>query len=325
MVYLIAEQLQQFYKCKRFWSTTMCFTGLLYLFILVVPFFLAFVVDDFWLGHKVSFEEPQINFQGDHLLQCFSNNQEYISTSIEMLDKMIGTSLDQKNLIFMFKVTRVDNNSDGLYEFFNIFTQIQFTNVADTTTKAMECSIYFFTTVSLRDKVSIQMQAPLHIRLSRSNTNNQKIHIVGDIQFVQKNPLQASQIIRNNYNYTVPILPPNQDYMGLTDFLKDIQNRNETLRANYIQTYGPSDTNTDTTDLPNQLTANIFLKVPVLTPILYVPTLRENLKLVFQYYVFLFIPIYWLISIIISFSLKNNIFKNTISNNLPLKEQNELK
>ncbi|KAL4442533.1 hypothetical protein ABPG74_006935 [Tetrahymena malaccensis] len=322
MAYLIAEQLQQFYKCKRFWSTTMCFTGLLYLFILVVPFFLAFVVDDFWLGHKVYYEQPYINFQGDHLLQCFNGNKEYISTSIEILDQMIGTSIDKSSLVFMFKVSRVDNNADGRYEFFNIFTQIQIPGVNQ---YQWECSVYFFTTVSLRDKVSIQMQAPLHIRLSRNPTTQQKIHIVGDIQFVQKNPLQASQIVRNNYNYTVPILPPNQDYMGLTDFLKDIQNRNETLRANYIQTYGPSTTTQNDIDSQDTLTANIFLKVPVLTPIQYVPTLRENLKLVFQYYVFLFIPIYWLISHIISFSLKNNIFKNSVSNNLPLKPQNELK
>ncbi|KAL4464458.1 hypothetical protein ABPG72_011746 [Tetrahymena utriculariae] len=314
MVYLIAEQHQQFYKCKQFWSTTMWFIGFLYLFILIVPFFIAFVVDDFWLGHKVYYEQPFINFQGDHLLQCFKGNTEYISTSIEFLDQMLGATND-KNLVFLFKVTRVDNNADGIFDFFNIYTEIQ---INGANIQAMECSVYFFTTVSLRDNVSIQMQAPLHIRLRRNASQNQKIQIVGDIQFVQKNPLESSQIVRNNYNYTVPILPPNQDYMGLTDFLKDIQNRNETLRANYIQSYSDAEN-------ANVLTANIFLKVPVLTPILYVPTLRENLKMVFQYYVYLFIPTYWLISIIISFSLKNNIFKNAVSNNLPPKEQNELK
>lgn len=304
MVYLISQSYRRFYHANKCSCATL-FCVLMWAATLVIPFFLAFSTNNFWLRKNEMTEQPIIHFRNEVVMYNLVAGTSYGYSSVSDLSELFENQIVSPTV----KSLSIDKNQDGKPDFFEF--QISFGYQSGQTNNDLQASqIYLFFDYGLRDRVKLQMQDFIKIDINPANGLS-KAYIVGEIELKQRNPLQASTIIRNIYNTSL-FDDANQNVNAVT-LQEEKLYRNESLYCSCQSSImgGSSGSISEIT---------IKLAVPPEQRVIYIPTILENLKFSWIQYIALFIPIYLIISRTMTFAFRNKIFATQEINDLPSKK-----
>jgi len=250
-------------------------------------------------------EQPIIHFRNEVVMYNLVAGTSYGYSSVSDLSELFENQIVSPTV----KSLSIDKNQDGKPDFFEF--QISFGYQSGQTNNDLQASqIYLFFDYGLRDRVKLQMQDFIKIDINPANGLS-KAYIVGEIELKQRNPLQASTIIRNIYNTSL-FDDANQNVNAVT-LQEEKLYRNESLYCSCQSSImgGSSGSISEIT---------IKLAVPPEQRVIYIPTILENLKFSWIQYIALFIPIYLIISRTMTFAFRNKIFATQEINDLPSKK-----
>eukprot|EP01017_Pseudomicrothorax_dubius_P031835 TRINITY_DN4106_c0_g2_i2.p1 TRINITY_DN4106_c0_g2~~TRINITY_DN4106_c0_g2_i2.p1 ORF type:complete len:181 (+),score=30.30 TRINITY_DN4106_c0_g2_i2:156-698(+) len=177
MVYLIGEEYQRNYVARKT-SLAFIFCFVIYAIAIVLPFFLAFSTDNFWIKASTAYEQPTVNYRNEYLLYAYSDNNVYIGTSIKDVAEIVENPLP--NVIM--KSLAIDGNNDNLIDSFK--QTISF--AASETIKSVKLVLFF--DYGLRGSVKAQMVGLVSIDVS-SPTGISKAFVQGEIQLKQRSAI----------------------------------------------------------------------------------------------------------------------------------------
>jgi len=297
MVYLGKEPFRRYYFAHK-WSCATAFCLLIYAAFVVIPIFLGLATNNFWPAQLEYAEQPTFKYRDEAIILNYQDGAVLGYSSVTALNDMFSDKIISPSV----KSSAIDKNNDGKPEKFHF--EITFNSDASTLTMSQ---IYLFFDVALTNKVNLQMQD--YIKFNVNSVNGiSGATISGNVEFNQNIPLQSSTIIRNVYNTSVFDEP--LDELDAISLEERKMRRNETITCNCQMSVISAQSGTKTKIV-------IDLDLPISQSIWYIPTLFQNLKFAWIQYIYLLIPIYFLLDWIMRFAFRNKLFYLFELNDLP--------
>jgi len=297
MVYLGKEPFRRYYFAHKS-SCATAFCVLVYAAFVVIPIFLGLATNNFWPAQLEYTEQPIFKYRDEAIILNYQNGAVLGYSSVTALNDMFSDKIISPSV----KASAIDKNNDGKPEKFHF----EITFNSDTSTLTMS-QIYLFFDVALTNKVNLQMQDYIKFNVNSANGISGAT-ISGNIEFNQNMPLQSSTIIRNVYNTSVFDEP--LDELDAISLEERKMRRNETITCNCQMSVISGQAGTKSKIV-------IDLDLPISQPIWYIPTLFQNLKFAWIQYIYLLLPIYFLLDWILRFAYRNKLFYLFELNDLP--------
>lgn len=309
MVLLFSQSLLKTYKAP-FFSCSSLFCFFLFMVAIILPFFIAFASHEFWKKRETYYEQPQVFYRKELLVEVYSETETLVGSSIIKTPSIqfFSTIGDLNDFYFenfspmILKSSKLDSNFDDYAEEYN-FNLTMYTS-GDNIKNIKILSFYDY---QIRKRIKMDLVGLALVDLDTPNGASQ-VYIDGDLAFKQLKPLSPSSSIRDEYNTSVLSLST-----GFENFLPKLSlryaERNYTTQFKYLSSVYPR----------GQDFATIHMKVRIPTDqrFEYAPKFLELMKYAWIQYQSILIPIG-----ILFYSLALFIFGNQI---LEADEENEMK
>ncbi|KAM3128628.1 hypothetical protein pb186bvf_019257 [Paramecium bursaria] len=295
MAYITQTHYYRYFKNHLF-SQTGCFFIYVILFALLFPFLFAvstgginYKIDqEFWYDVKYDFKQPQITPTGQYSLQCqdAQNIETYSNiANISRYKDELGLFTDSVD----YQYQLIDSNKDGYPD------KIQFNILKQNSFASYQCTLLLLFYVGIRSQFRLQMISPIVLNFNE-DFSNYRVYIDGQLKFYQKNALPSSAQTRKIYN--------NTDYYfedQLHQLQKHVLNMNETLTVKYDKYLFKK-------AVDNRVIIEGQLSIPVLQDIGFKPTIMVNFKEIWIQYIFIAIPTFYLLNMLLIYAFKRKIF-----------------
>lgn len=294
MVLLYSEPIVKSFRASRL-SFSYWFSWLIFAGIVILPFFLSFATNNFWVKRVEYNEQPKVLYRKELFVTAYSTSAGSIGYST------LGTANDlfSENLVpVTIKSATIDNNYDSIPDLYDF-------NITLNTPQNDLRHITIFATfdVRLRRRIKLDTVAMIYADISLPE-GGAEVYVNGEIEIRQKKPLTTGSITGTVYNETViETGSMNNLYMPL--LLQRYQDRNITAEYVYdapvIRPGGRFGT-----------TVNLKIRIPSDASLTYVPPFLEVMKYAWVQYIALLIPIAFILGSFAKFLYGNQILESQV-------------
>ena len=270
--------------------------SLIFLCLLIfVPLFMAYSTEDFWQRVKICQEQPYVQLKKKYFISTLEKNENniYLSkfhTSSELLNSKIDSvgSEDNERLItgFSISILNIDENGDS----FNDKIQIKMSFMTE---NLLNIKMMFFFDYYLLKKSRFYTESMMYLDIDANNANS--IILNGELKLKQKSPIaqmSIPKILKDKYLFGVDRESP-YDMLALYN---KYSNRNVTTKFEGDLFLSPKSNNDN-----NKVEIILNVYIPKIQDVLYYASFGETIKEAWIQYIYIFIPIYFLVHFILGF------------------------
>ena len=285
--------------------------ALIFLCLLIfVPLFMAYSTEDFWQRVKICQEQPYVQLKKKYFISTLEKNENniYLSkfhTSSELLNSKIDSvrSDDDERLItgFSISILNIDENGDS----FNDKIQIKMSFMTE---NLLNIKMMFFFDYYLLKKSRFYTESMMYLDIDANNANS--IILNGELKLKQKSPIaqmSIPKILKDKYLFGVDRESP-YDMLALYN---KYSNRNVTTKFEGDLFLSPK-SNNDNSKV--EIILNVY--IPKIQDVLYYASFGETIKEAWIQYIYIFIPIYFLVHFILGFIIRNRVFPCSVQSDI---------
>ena len=285
--------------------------SLIFLCLLIfVPLFMAYSTEDFWQRVKICQEQPYVQLKKKYFISTLEKNQDnrHLSkfhTSSELLNSKIDSvgSEDNERLItgFSISILNIDENGDS----FNDKIQIKMSFMTE---NLLNIKMMFFFDYYLLKKSRFYTESMMYLDIDANNANS--IILNGELKLKQKSPIaqmSIPKILKDKYLFGVDRESP-YDMLALYN---KYSNRNVTTKFEGDLFLSPK-SNNDNSKV--EIILNVY--IPKIQDVLYYASFGETIKEAWIQYIYIFIPIYFLVHFILGFIIRNRVFPCSVQSDI---------
>ena len=285
--------------------------SLIFLCLLIfVPLFMAYSTEDFWQRVKICQEQPYVQLKKKYFISTLEKNQDnrHLSkfhTSSELLNSKIDSvrSDDNERLItgFSISILNIDENGDS----FNDKIQIKMSFMTE---NLLNIKMMFFFDYYLLKKSRFYTESMMYLDIDANNANS--IILNGELKLKQKSPIaqmSIPKILKDKYLFGVDRESP-YDMLALYN---KYSNRNVTTKFEGDLFLSPK-SNNDNSKV--EIILNVY--IPKIQDVLYYASFGETIKEAWIQYIYIFIPIYFLVHFILGFIIRNRVFPCSVQSDI---------
>ena len=285
--------------------------SLIFLCLLIfVPLFMAYSTEDFWQRVKICQEQPYVQLKKKYFISTLEKNQDnrHLSkfhTSSELLNSKIDSvgSEDTERLItgFSISILNIDENGDS----FNDKIQIKMSFMTE---NLLNIKMMFFFDYYLLKKSRFYTESMMYLDIDANNANS--IILNGELKLKQKSPIaqmSIPKILKDKYLFGVDRESP-YDMLALYN---KYSNRNVTTKFEGDLFLSPK-SNNDNSKV--EIILNVY--IPKIQDVLYYASFGETIKEAWIQYIYIFIPIYFLVHFILGFIIRNRVFPCSVQSDI---------
>ena len=285
--------------------------SLIFLCLLIfVPLFMAYSTEDFWQRVKICQEQPYVQLKKKYFISTLEKNENniYLSkfhTSSELLNSKIDSvgSDDNERLItgFSISILNIDENGDS----FNDKIQIKMSFMTE---NLLNIKMMFFFDYYLLKKSRFYTESMMYLDIDANNANS--IILNGELKLKQKSPIaqmSIPKILKDKYLFGVDRESP-YDMLALYN---KYSNRNVTTKFEGDLFLSPK-SNNDNSKV--EIILNVY--IPKIQDVLYYASFGETIKEAWIQYIYIFIPIYFLVHFILGFIIRNRVFPCSVQSDI---------
>ena len=285
--------------------------SLIFLCLLIfVPLFMAYSTEDFWQRVKICQEQPYVQLKKKYFISTLEKNQDnrHLSkfhTSSELLNSKIDSvgSEDNERLItgFSISILNIDENGDS----FNDKIQIKMSFMTE---NLLNIKMMFFFDYYLLKKSRFYTESMMYLDIDANNANS--IILNGELKLKQKSPIaqmSIPKILKDKYLFGVDRESP-YDMLALYN---KYSNRNVTTKFEGDLFLSPKLNNDN-----NKVEIILNVYIPKIQDVLYYASFGETIKEAWIQYIYIFIPIYFLVHFILGFIIRNRVFPCSVQSDI---------
>ena len=285
--------------------------SLIFLCLLIfVPLFMAYSTEDFWQRVKICQEQPYVQLKKKYFISTLEKNENniYLSkfhTSSELLNSKIDSvgSEDNERLItgFSISILNIDENGDS----FNDKIQIKMSFMTE---NLLNIKMMFFFDYYLLKKSRFYTESMMYLDIDANNANS--IILNGELKLKQKSPIaqmSIPKILKDKYLFGVDRESP-YDMLALYN---KYSNRNVTTKFEGDLFLSPKLNNDN-----NKVEIILNVYIPKIQDVLYYASFGETIKEAWIQYIYIFIPIYFLVHFILGFIIRNRVFPCSVQSDI---------
>ena len=285
--------------------------SLIFLCLLIfVPLFMAYSTEDFWQRVKICQEQPYVQLKKKYFISTLEKNQDNrnlskFHTSSELLNSKIDSvrSDDDERLItgFSISILNIDENGDS----FNDKIQIKMSFMTE---NLLNIKMMFFFDYYLLKKSRFYTESMMYLDIDANNANS--IILNGELKLKQKSPIaqmSIPKILKDKYLFGVDRESP-YDMLALYN---KYSNRNVTTKFEGDLFLSPK-SNNDNSKV--EIILNVY--IPKIQDVLYYASFGETIKEAWIQYIYIFIPIYFLVHFILGFIIRNRVFPCSVQSDI---------
>jgi transmembrane protein 231 len=270
---------------------------------ILVPFFFSFYTNGFYLKVATYFEMPEVSFTKDFIIEVVEDSSGTVTdkqfTSVSDFHHYNVNTLAPP----FFSYYREDEKDDGHPE--KIVFDITVQGVTSKNVRDLYLALSFNYKL---DGVIKEQMISLAVFQVHSPSGLGKVNAYGTLALKQREPIEDDYQEKTEYNIN-PLLKVING--SLTEMYTEYLERTEITEFNgktVVSPYGAT----------NKFDIHIELMIPKQQEIQYNPAVLESLKNAWIQYIFVLIPLYYiLIRYVLRFILSNQIIEVHIKDNLP--------
>jgi hypothetical protein len=267
---------------------------------IIVPFFIVYATKNFWVGIRVDYEQPIVDYRFEYILYTMQGSQSYGYTNVRDMNGLMANNLQSVTA----KTSMLDYNNDGLNDMFQGYFSFR-----GSTANLQRVQLYVFFNYGFREVVKYEMQDFIRIDVPSLGAGISRINVNGDIQFKQLTSMPSTPIPINTRNTSI-FSDPNAN-LNIFEYMMNGTNRTEYLDCDYNYLLTPSNgIAEDKTEIFVQL------RIPPYESIMHNAPLLENAKFAWIQYISIFLPCWFVIEKMLAFFYKNHIFTTRVLTNL---------
>ncbi len=271
-----APYIRRYYAPFLSTATVCCFLALA--FVVLLPFFLAYGTGQFWIKSNTYYEQPRVQFTGELFIDVSNTTGTVAYCSIQSINQQFGNNV----LAPIVESASEDANDDGKNDMITIRAFLPVYNATTVTQVNMIVGLHYL----LSETVKIRMVSGIFVSVY-AGSGASKIVAVGDVLLRQKHPLEVSSKSISTLYAGAGIFEPLKTGSFLSA-LKEYEKRNETLQFRHNEIVVPYGGGAQTE-------IELKLRVPLNQPVHYVPGMVEMLKTAWIQYMYILIPVYFVI------------------------------
>ena len=289
--------------------------SLIFLCLLIfIPLFIAYATEDFWQRIKICQEQPYVKLDKKYFISTLEEdktNQDHSKfyTSSNLINSHLSTLEDDDYLLsgVSIGISNIDENGDS----FNDKIEIKISFIPNTTLKNIK--MMFFFDYYLIKKARFYTESMMYLDIDTPNGEN-RIILNGELKLKQKSPIaqmSLPRVIKDDYLFGIDRESP-YDMLALYNKYssKNITTKFEGdifLSRYNVENNGNGNNKVD-------ITLNVY--IPKSQDVLYYASFAETIKEAWIQYIYLFIPIYFLIHFILGFILRNRVFPCSVQSDI---------
>ena len=289
--------------------------SLIFLCLLIfIPLFIAYATEDFWQRIKICQEQPYVKLDKKYFISTLEEDKtnQYHSkfyTSSNLINSYLSTLEDDDYLLsgVSIGISNIDENGDS----FNDKIEIKISFIPTTTLKNIK--MMFFFDYYLIKKARFYTESMMYLDIDTPNGENRLI-LNGELKLKQKSPIaqmSLPRVIKDDYLFGIDRESP-YDMLALYNKYssKNITTKFEGdifLSRYNVENNGNGNNKVD-------ITLNVY--IPKSQDVLYYASFAETIKEAWIQYIYLFIPIYFLIHFILGFILRNRVFPCSVQSDI---------
>ena len=288
--------------------------SLIFLCLLIfIPLFIAYATEDFWQRIKICQEQPYVKLDKKYFISTLEEDtNQYHSkfyTSSNLINSYLSTLEDDDYLLsgVSIGISNIDENGDS----FNDKIEIKISFIPTTTLKNIK--MMFFFDYYLIKKARFYTESMMYLDIDTPNGEN-RIILNGELKLKQKSPIaqmSLPRVIKDDYLFGIDRESP-YDMLALYNKYssKNITTKFEGdifLSRYNVENNGNGNNKVD-------ITLNVY--IPKSQDVLYYASFAETIKEAWIQYIYLFIPIYFLIHFILGFILRNRVFPCSVQSDI---------
>ncbi len=290
--------------------------SLVFLFLLIfIPLFIAYSTEDFWQRLKICQEQPYVKLNKKFFISTLEENSDVYSskfyTSSNEINSQLLSLADNENDYLLKGVTIGISNIDENGDSFNDKIEIKISFIPTTTLKNIK--MMFFFDYYLIKKARFYTESMMYLDIDTPNGENRLI-LNGELKLKQKSPIaqmSLPRVIKDDYLFGIDRESP-YDMLALYNKYssKNITTKFEGdifLSRYNVENNGNGNNKVD-------ITLNVY--IPKSQDVLYYASVAETIKEAWIQYIYLFIPIYFLIHFILGFILRNRVFPCSVQSDI---------
>ncbi|CAG9317653.1 unnamed protein product [Blepharisma stoltei] len=296
MALLFGTPIQKQYRASRF-SCSYFFCWVLFLIVIILPFFLAFSTHEFWKKREIYEEQPVVLYRKEIIIMAYTADQgTLVYSSLAGINDLFFEDLSP----MLIQSSLIDYNFDSkpdLYEF-NI-------TMYETPSYLRNIKIMTFYDYRLRDRARMDMitmgYADIDTPIGAST-----IYIDGWLNLKETQNIRPSSIVLTTYNHSL-IDTTSSAEMFLPSIISAYNDRNVTTSYDYgkpLVLYGGQ---TGSIDI------KMKVRIPANQPVVYRPVFLETMKFAWIQYVSLLIPVAYVVYLFANFVYGNQILEASVT------------
>ena len=197
---------------SRLCSCTTFFIALLVLLAVVIPYILSFITNNKWLKQKDFFEQPNVHFRNELILEALDDQGNSVVFSTV---KKIQDGNNEGLLVPVVAVSSKDQNDDGLIDSIQVHIEMKASE------QVQNVKVIGTFDYGLSKFMDIEMIGMMVVNIDTPNGAS-RILTEGELKLVQTEPIRLDSIRRAIYNVN-----PLDDYLtsSFFDILESYQSR----------------------------------------------------------------------------------------------------
>lgn len=294
MVLLYSEPIVKSYRASRL-SFSYWFSWLIFAAIVILPFFLSFATNNFWIKRVEYNEQPKVLYRKELIITAYSSSEGSLGySSLGTVNDLYSTNL----LPVTVKSAIIDDNYDDIPDLYD-FNITLHTPQDD----LRNVKIYANFDVRLRHRIKLDTVALIYANIDLP-VGGAEVFIEGEFTLKQKKPLATGTITSSVYNDTILETGSMSDvYLPL--LLQRYQDRNFT--AEYV--HSPPLVRPGGQRSP---TINMKIRIPTDASLAYVPPFLEVMKFAWVQYIALLLPVAFILGSFAKFLYSNQILESHV-------------
>ena len=289
--------------------------SLIFLCLLIfIPLFIAYATEDFWQRIKICQEQPYVKLDKKYFISTLEEDKtnQYHSkfyTSSNLINSYLSTLEDDDYLLsgVSIGISNIDENGDS----FNDKIEIKISFIPTTTLKNIK--MMFFFDYYLIKKARFYTESMMYLDIDTPNGEN-RIILNGELKLKQKSPIaqmSLPRVIKDDYLFGIDRESP-YDMLALYN---KYSSKNITTKFEgdiFLSRYNVENNRNGNNKV--DITLNVY--IPKSQDVLYYASFAETIKEAWIQYIYLFIPIYFLIHFILGFILRNRVFPCSVQSDI---------
>lgn len=291
--------------------------SLVFLCLLIfIPLFIAYATEDFWQRVKICQEQPYVKLEKKYFISTLEeNSNKYYSrfyTSSNLINSYLSLLEDDDDDDYLLSgvsigISNIDENGDS----FNDKIEIKISFIPKTSLKNIK--MMFFFDYYLIKKARFYTESMMYLDIDTPNDEN-RIILNGELKLKQKSPIaqmSLPRVIKDDYLFGIDRESP-YDMLALYN---KYSSKNITTKFEgdlFLSNYNVENNNNNNKKVDITLNVNI----PKSQDVLYYASFAETIKEAWIQYIYLFIPIYFLIHFILGFILRNRVFPCSVQSDI---------